>query len=158
MQTTTLAQPPDFTWPSLNRVLPAKIWRALSFIHEHLEEEISLAKVAAFAGISPNHLSDKFKEVTGMNFVDYIARTRFEKARQLLPDGKLRISEIAFEVGFQSLSQFNRVFKRLSGMSPTQYRAALTNVNESITTGLQPGSHRRQDCPEKCIARESHSA
>ncbi|MEO8043885.1 MAG: AraC family transcriptional regulator [Spartobacteria bacterium] len=105
------------------RALPADIWRARSYIEEHLEEEISLAKVARFAGISPNHLSEKFKAVSGIKFVDYIAHARFERARSLLPDRHLRISEIAFEVGFQSLSQFNRVFKRLSGLSPTEYRA-----------------------------------
>ena len=52
--------------------------------------------------------------MTGVNFVDYVARTRFEKACDLLRFD-LRISEIAFAVGFQSLSQFNRVFKKLSG-------------------------------------------
>ena len=65
-----------------------------------------------------------FKQVTGIKFVEYVARTRFEKACRLLHDDDLRISDIAFAVGFQSLSQFNRVFKRLSGKSPTQYRAA----------------------------------
>lgn len=72
--------------------------------------------------INATHLSEKFKQVTGIKFVDYIARVRFEKARQLLEDVDLRISEIAFAVGFQSLSQFNRVFKKLSGKSPTEYR------------------------------------
>ncbi len=71
----------------------------------------------------PTHLSEKFKQVTGVKFVDYVARTRFEKARKLLEDVDLRVSEIAFAVGFQSLSQFNRVFKKLSGKSPTEYRA-----------------------------------
>ena len=59
-----------------------------------------------------------------MNFVVYVARTRFEKACTFLEDRDLRISEIAFAAGFQSLSQFNRVFKKFSGKSPTQFRAA----------------------------------
>jgi AraC-like DNA-binding protein len=106
-----------------DRAEPAKIWKARSYIQEHLEEELSLAKVANFVHISPNYLSEKFKEVTGVKFVDYIARRRFAKACLLLLDPDLRISEIAFEVGFQSLSQFNRVFKKFSGKSPTEYRA-----------------------------------
>ena len=106
-----------------DRAEPAKIWKARSYIQDHLEEELSLAIVAKFVQISPNHLSEKFKEVTGMNFVEYIARRRFAKACLLLPDPDLKISEIAFEVGFQSLSQFNRVFKKLSGKSPMEYRA-----------------------------------
>ena len=100
------------------------IWKARKFIEQHSDEEISLTKLAKAVKISPTHLSEKFKQVTGVNFVDYVARTRFDKARALLADGDVRVSEIAFEVGFQSLSQFNRVFKKLSGKSPTAYRAS----------------------------------
>jgi AraC-like DNA-binding protein len=106
------------------RAEPVEIWKARNFIHEHSDEELSLTKVAKSVHISPNHLSEKFKEVTGVNFVDYIARHRIEKARELLQNLNLRISEIAFAVGFQSLSQFNRVFRKLAGKSPTAYRAA----------------------------------
>lgn len=104
------------------RAEPQDIWKARKFIEQHLAEDISLTKVAAAVGINPTHLSEKFKQVTGIKFVDYIARTRFEQARKLLEDVDLRVSEIAFAAGFQSLSQFNRVFKKLSGKSPTDYR------------------------------------
>jgi AraC-like DNA-binding protein len=73
--------------------------------------------------VNANHLSENFKRVTGINFVEYVARTRFANACDLLRNPNLRISEIAFTAGFQSLSQFNRVFKTFSGKSPTQYRA-----------------------------------
>jgi AraC-like DNA-binding protein len=117
----------QFTQVSLrngNRAEPVEIWRARQFIHEHSDEELSLTKVAKFVNVSPNYLSERFKEVAGINFVDYIARTRIEKARELLENSNLRISEIAFAVGFQSLSQFNRVFKNLTRKSPTQFRTA----------------------------------
>ena len=107
-----------------NLAEPVEIWKARRFIQEHSDEELSLRKVSKSVNISANHFSEKFKEVTGVNFVDYIARTRTEKARELLQNSNLRISEIAFAVGFQSLSQFNRVFKKLSGKSPSAYRAA----------------------------------
>jgi AraC-like DNA-binding protein len=107
-----------------HRAEPGEIWKARKFIEEHSGEELSLSKVAKAANISRNHLSEKFKEVAGVNFVDYVAQIRFEKARDLLLNSKLRISEIAFTAGFQSLSQFNRVFKKLSGKSPTEFRAA----------------------------------
>lgn len=106
------------------RAEPAEIWKARKFIHEHTDEELSLTKVAKSVNISANHLSEKFKQVTGVNFVDYVARVRYERVRGLLHDPNLRVSEIAFAVGFQSLSQFNRVFKKLSSKSPTQYRVA----------------------------------
>jgi AraC-like DNA-binding protein len=108
-------------------VEPVRIWKARNFIHEHSSEEISLAQVAKAANTSTNYFSEKFKEATGTNFVHYVARTRFEKAVALLRERDLRVSEIAFATGFQSLSQFNRVFKKFAGKSPTEYRAALRN-------------------------------
>jgi len=106
------------------RAEPVEIWKARKFIEEHSGEEISLRTVAKTVNIHPNYLSERFKQVTGINFVEYVARVRFKEACRLLHDGELRISDIAFAAGFQSLSQFNRVFKRLSGRSPTQFRTA----------------------------------
>jgi len=109
---------------SRNRAEPVEIWKTRKFIEEHSGEELSLRRVAKAVNMHPNYLSERFKQVTGINFVEYVARTRFEKACTLLHDGDLRISEIAFAAGFQSLSQFNRVFRKLCGKSPTQFRAA----------------------------------
>ena len=122
---------PTLERKTVARAEPAKIWKARSYIHDHLDEELSLTKIADFVGISSNHLSEKFKEVTGEKFVDYIARRRFQKACGLLQDRGLRISEIAFEVGFQSLSQFNRVFKKRAGQSPSQYRSTQHETRKS---------------------------
>src|SRR5207247_2205812 len=108
----------------LERAEPAEIWKARNFIHEHSDDELSLTKVAKSVNISANHLSEKFKEVAGINFIHYVARIRVGKACDLLRNSNLRISEIAFAVGFQSLSQFNRVFKKLTRKSPTQFRIA----------------------------------
>jgi AraC-like DNA-binding protein len=112
-----------------NGVEPVRICKARNFIHAHIGEELSLGKVARAANTSPNYFSEKFKEATGTTFVTYVARARFEKAAALLRDANLRISEIAFAVGFQSLSQFNRVFKKFAGKSPTEYRAAAHHRN-----------------------------
>jgi YesN/AraC family two-component response regulator len=121
--------PTDRTQPTharqLSRAEPVEIWKARKFIEQHLAEQVSLTKVAKAVNINANYLSEKFKKVTGVNFVDYVARERFENASRLLGDAGVRISEIAFAVGFQSLSQFNRVFKKLSGKSPTEFRASL---------------------------------
>jgi transcriptional regulator GlxA family with amidase domain len=109
---------------SQTRAEPVEIWKGRKFIHDHSDETLGLTKVAKSVNISANHLSEKFKEVTGVNFVDYVARIRVGKARDLLQNSNLQISEIAFAVGFQSLSQFNRVFKKLTRKSPSQFRAA----------------------------------
>src|SRR6266576_2452073 len=115
----------------LERAEPVEIWKARKFIHEHADEELSLTEVGKAVNISANHLSEKFKEVAGINFVDYVARIRVGKACDLLQNSNLRISEIAFAVGFQSLSQFNRVFKKLTRKSPTQFRTSKQAREES---------------------------
>jgi AraC-like DNA-binding protein len=112
------------TVSSRHRAEPVEIWKARRFIEERSGDELSLRRVAKAVNISPNHFSEKFKHVTGTNFVEYVAHTRFEKACKLLCNIDLRISEIAFAAGFQSLSQFNRVFKKFSGKSPSAYRTA----------------------------------
>jgi len=101
------------------------IAHARRFIAEHADEELSLAAVARVVNMSATYFSEKFKEMTGINFVDYVARTRVTKAQNLLQNPNLRISEVAFDVGFQSLSQFNRAFKKVTGRSPREYRASL---------------------------------
>ena len=101
------------------------ITQARSYIRDHSDDELSLAAVAHVVNMSATYFSEKFKEVTGINFVDYVGRTRIEKARNLLLNPSRRVSEVAFEVGFQSLSQFNRAFKKITGQSPRDYRAKL---------------------------------
>jgi AraC-like DNA-binding protein len=63
-----------------------------------------------------------FKKATGLTFTDYLSRVRVEKAKALLLNPHLRISEIAYDVGFQSLTHFNRMFRKIVGESPTAYR------------------------------------
>ena len=104
---------------------PPAIARARKIIAERAQDDLSLASVAQAVNMSASYFSEKFKEITGINFVAYVARTRIEKARNLLHNPNLRISEIAFEVGFQSLSQFNRAFKQVTGKAPSEYRQSL---------------------------------
>lgn len=101
---------------------PGDIQKARRFIHENYTDSISLSGTARAANISAGHLSEKFKQVTGIKFVEYVGRVRVQQACERLRASNNPISEIAFEVGFQSLSQFNRLFKKFSGQSPSQYR------------------------------------
>jgi len=107
-----------------NAELPV-ITRAKEYIRQNQTEELSLGLVARAVNTSTFYFCKLFKKATGLNFTDYVSRVRIEKARNLLLNPNLRISEIAYEVGFQSLTHFNRVFKRISGESPTEYRAHL---------------------------------
>jgi AraC-like DNA-binding protein/ligand-binding sensor protein len=104
---------------------PPLVLKARDYIDKHKTEELSLAGVAKAAGASVFHFCKVFHKATGLTFTDYVARVRLEDARARLLNPKLRVSEIAYDVGFQSLTQFNRGFKRIVGCSPTQFRESL---------------------------------
>jgi AraC-like DNA-binding protein/ligand-binding sensor protein len=110
-----------------NSELPV-ITRAKEYIQQNQAEDLSLGQVAKAVNTSTFYFCKLFKKVTGLNFTDYVSRVRIEKAKNLLLNPNLRVSEIAYEVGFQSLTHFNRVFKKVIGQSPTEYRAQVKAV------------------------------
>jgi AraC-like DNA-binding protein len=108
-------------------VEPPLVAKAREYIEKHKAEEFSLSDVARAAGASVFHFCKVFHKATGLKFTDYVARVRVEDARNRLLNPNLRISEIAYDVGFQSLTQFNRTFKRVFGQSPTEFRARVSS-------------------------------
>jgi AraC-like DNA-binding protein len=96
--------------------------KARSFIAEHQGEEITLSQVARAVNMSPFYFCKMFKKATGVNFTEYVSRVRVERVKELLLNPHTRVSEAAFEAGFQSLSQFNRAFRRIAGEAPSDYR------------------------------------
>ena len=102
---------------------PPMIRKAIDFIHRHKSQDISLDQVAEEVNASTFYLCRKFKKSTGLNYTQYLSRLRIENAKSLLADPNLRISEIAYDVGFQSHTHFNRIFKKLIGLSPREYRS-----------------------------------
>jgi AraC-like DNA-binding protein len=104
------------------------IRRAKEFIVENQAEDLSLGQVAKAVNTSIFYFCKMFRKYTGLNFTDYVSRIRVEKAKNLLLNRNLRVSEIAYEVGFQSLTHFNRVFKKIMGQSPTDYRGKLVSA------------------------------
>jgi AraC-like DNA-binding protein len=99
-----------------------QITRAKVFITEHQEEDLSLNEVAKAVNMSAFYFCKMFKQATGLTFTDYLARIRVEKVKNMLLDPHKRVSEVAFAAGFQSLSQFNRVFRKVAGEAPSAYR------------------------------------
>jgi AraC-like DNA-binding protein/ligand-binding sensor protein len=96
--------------------------RAKDYIADHKFDPIKLEQIARALNVSTFHFCRRFKLETGLTFVEYLSRVRVEQAKLLLHNKNLRISEIAYEVGFQSLTHFNRTFRKLIGSSPTEYR------------------------------------
>ena len=108
-----------------NSTVPVAVVQAKEFVQTHVEEPVSLAQVAKHVNVSPFYFCKLFKKATGMTLTEYVARMRVEKAKTLLVDPSLRISEIVFAAGFGSIPRFNSVFKRYVGMPATEYRASL---------------------------------
>jgi len=103
---------------------PIAVTRAKQFIAQNQDGAICLASVAKAVNTSTFYFCKLFKRVTGLTFTDYLARVRIEKAKTLLLNPNRRISEVAYDVGFQSLTHLNRVFRKIVGQSPTSYRRA----------------------------------
>ena len=114
-----------------NNAEPPLVLKAREYIDKHKTEELSLANVAKAAGASVFHFCKVFHKTTGLKFTDYVARVRLEDARTRLLNPNLRISEIAYDVGFQSLTQFNRTFKRVFGQSPSDFRTRLSSTKRT---------------------------
>jgi AraC-like DNA-binding protein/ligand-binding sensor protein len=107
---------------------PPLVEKAREYIDKHKTEPLSLSAVAKAAGASVYHFCKVFHKTTGLKFTDYVARVRLEDARTQLLNPNRRISEVAYDVGFQSLTQFNRMFKRVFGQSPTEFRGHLNGT------------------------------
>lgn len=101
---------------------PAAIAKARKYIHANLDQPLPLGLVARQAGLSESHFCRLFKDSAGLTLTDYVNRCRIDWAKRELLKPEARISEIAFLIGYQSLSQFNRSFARIVGLSPTLYR------------------------------------
>lgn len=104
---------------------PHAIANAKEFVQSHVEETITLALVVEHVHMSRFYFCKLFKKVTGMTLTEYVSRVRVEKAKRLLTNPSLRVSEVVYASGFGSIPRFNSVFKRYVGMPPTEYRATL---------------------------------
>lgn len=98
---------------------------ACLFISENCMKPLSLNDVAVQIGVSRSHFAHLFKSYTNMTFVDFLTVERVKLAETFFLNPHLRITDIAFESGFSSISSFNRSFKKIKGCSPTEFRATM---------------------------------
>jgi AraC-like DNA-binding protein len=104
---------------------PPIVRRAKAYIAGHCGDAVSLDETARAMHVSTFYFCKIFKKATGLTFTDYLGRVRVEKAKTLLLNPHLRVSEIAYTIGFQSLTHFNRVFRKITGEAPTVFRQHL---------------------------------
>lgn len=98
------------------------VYNAIVYINEHYREELSLQSVAEAVGCSYNYLSKAFFEEVGIRFSQYVNNYRMQKAVYLLLNGETSVTDIAYETGFSSVRNFNRIFLAAMGTSPTEFR------------------------------------
>jgi len=101
---------------------PPMVRRARAYIVGHQADPIDLENVARAMHVSTFYFCKMFKKATGLTFTEYLGRVRIERAKTQLLNPNRRVSEIAYDVGFQSLTHFNRVFRQVAGQSPTEFR------------------------------------
>lgn len=95
---------------------------AVDYIYENYDKDLNMAMVSNHISMNYSCFSQTFKEYTGMNFVNYIKEVRINKAKELLQDTNKKVAEIGYEVGYENEKHFMKVFKSVTGISPTEYR------------------------------------
>lgn len=98
------------------------VQRATDYIKEHLDQNLTLQKVAEYVYVNPNYLSEMFKRQLGINYIDFVTTERMEKAKLLLVGTDAKIGEIAKTVGYEDIKYFTKLFKRHASLTPTEYR------------------------------------
>lgn len=99
-----------------------ELMKVMDHISCNFESDISLEKLARIGNMSPNYLCTVFKQVNGMTIWEYILIRRVEKAKRLIRETDMNIIEIHMACGFRTSSNFNKAFKKLVGMSPSEYK------------------------------------
>lgn len=104
------------------------------YIEQHLQEDLSLIRIAELVYLSPTYFSKLYKNMTGMNFKEYVTDRRMKKAAELLQTTNLKIKDIAEAVGFESPPYFNRAFKKYYKVTPLEYREMNSSLElQSVT-------------------------
>jgi AraC-like DNA-binding protein/ligand-binding sensor protein len=130
--------------------------RARAYIAGHHEDPVSLEEIAKAMHVSTFYFCKMFKKATGLTFTDYLGRVRVEKAKALLLNPHLRVSEIAYMVGFQSLTHFNRVFRNLTGESPSHFRDKESLHERTLVTPVRLGISQHNISTRKICAEIAH--
>lgn len=97
--------------------------KAILYMHMHFRENPSLKTTAKLTAFSENYFSEQFHKQTGLTYTEYLTRLKLAYARRLLEQSRLTSTDICFECGFSSLSNFLKIFKKHMGLSPQEYRA-----------------------------------
>ena len=99
-----------------------QIEKAKKYINQNYSRDISLTEISGVVYMTPNYFCSLFKKVSGMNFSDYLQETRIDEAKRLLSNTPLSVSKVAENVGYKSAHYFSKVFLKVVGIKPSEYR------------------------------------
>jgi len=105
-----------------------RIGRAIAYIERHFQSKIRLEDLSRAAGLSTQHFVYLFKKDVGETFKPYLKRLRIRKSQELMQDPYVTITEVCLDVGYQDLTTFERDFKRVTSMTPRDYRKIRINA------------------------------
>ena len=115
----------DFARPVRGGLSAHQLRRVTAFIEDHLAEEIGLSRLADLVDLSPWHFCRSFKQSTGVPPHRFFVQLRIERAKRLLADRGVSVTEVALALGFGGSTQFARAFRAVVGLSPREYRVRL---------------------------------
>jgi len=108
------------------------VQQAISYVEQHLQEPLGMREVANQIHLNPSYFSALFKEQTGFTFSEYITRSRLQKAKELLLQTRLSITDISEQIGYQTPKYFIKLFKDYEGISPNQYRKQANEAGSMV--------------------------
>ena len=116
----------DYSASKLNVAEADVIVRAKRYMADHYEDcDLSLSKVAEHVGLNEKYFTNRFTKETGENFSSYLTALRMQKAKELLKTTTFKVYEISEMVGYHNVEHFNRMFKKLNGITPARYRKTM---------------------------------
>jgi AraC family transcriptional regulator len=107
-------------------IVDRRLRRAIEFMHDNCGRELSLSEIASAAYLSDFHFARLFKKIIGATPHSYLASLRIERARRLLAETDLSITEVGMQVGYASQSHFTKVFREATGLTPRLFREAIS--------------------------------
>jgi YesN/AraC family two-component response regulator len=104
-----------------NYATSLKVEKIIQYMHQNINNKVTLTELSEMVHLSPFYLSKSFKETTGYSVIEYFNKIKIDKAKELMIEGNKKVKEVAQALGFTDEFYFSRMFKRIEGISPSEY-------------------------------------
>lgn len=108
---------------SRNYATSLKVEKIINYMHQKINEKVNLSELSDLVQLSPAYLSRAFKEITGYSIIEFFNKMKIDKAKELILEGNIKIKAVAQTLGFTDEFYFSRIFKRMTGISPSEFQS-----------------------------------